>query len=82
MNPIILNWGPAAFIVGGYLLGIYFQNKRLEDMRDVLRAEIATVRGEIGIVRAEAKVMETRLEALIERNHSELLGKFADSTAA
>ena len=26
MNPAVLNWGPAAVIVGGYLLGIYFQN--------------------------------------------------------
>lgn len=96
MNPIILNWGPVAFIMGGYLLGIFFNNKRMEDLRDVLRAEIGTVRGEIGTVRAEigalrlelrgemntlraeVKTTETRLESLIERNHSELLGKFAD----
>ena len=96
MNPIVLNWGPVAFIMGGYLLGIFFNNKRMEDLRDVLRAEIGTVRGEIGALRlemrgemntlraefntlrAELKTTETRLESLIERNHSELLGKFAD----
>ncbi|HTT60183.1 MAG TPA: hypothetical protein VMG35_00025 [Bryobacteraceae bacterium] len=29
MNPAVLNWGPAAVIVGGYLLGIYFQNRSI-----------------------------------------------------
>ena len=82
MNPIILNWGPVAFIMGGYLLGIFFNNKRMEDLRDVLRAEIGALRmelrGEMNTLRAEVKTTETRLESLIERNHSELLGKFAD----
>jgi hypothetical protein len=27
----LTNWGPVAVIVAGYLLGIYFQNKRLDD---------------------------------------------------
>ena len=29
MNPAVLNWGPVAVIVGGYLLGIYFQNRSI-----------------------------------------------------
>ncbi len=27
-------WGPVAVIVGGYLLGMYFQNRRIDDLRD------------------------------------------------
>lgn len=36
MNPIINQWGPIAVIVGGYLLGIYFQNRRIDDLRDAM----------------------------------------------
>ena len=34
MSPVIGQWGPVAVIVGGYLLGIYFQNRRIDDLRD------------------------------------------------
>ena len=41
MNPIINQWGPVAVIVGGYLLGVYFQSRsiahldrRIDDLRD------------------------------------------------
>jgi hypothetical protein len=34
MNPVVGQWGPVAVIVGGYLLGIYFQNRRIDDLRD------------------------------------------------
>ncbi len=27
-------WGPGAVIVGGYLLGIFFQNRRIDDLHD------------------------------------------------
>ena len=40
MNPLLTSWGQVAIIVGGYLLGIYFQNrsiaqldKRIDDLR-------------------------------------------------
>jgi hypothetical protein len=43
MNPIISQWGPVAVIVGGYLLGIYFQSRsiahldrRIDDLRDAM----------------------------------------------
>ena len=32
--PMINTWGPVAVIVIGYLLGIYFQNKRIDDLRN------------------------------------------------
>jgi uncharacterized protein (DUF2164 family) len=27
-------WGPVAVIVAGYVLGFYFQNRRIDDLRD------------------------------------------------
>ena len=27
-------WGPVAVIVGGYLLGMFFQNRRIDDFHD------------------------------------------------
>ncbi|HLH00618.1 MAG TPA: hypothetical protein VKX49_30210 [Bryobacteraceae bacterium] len=30
----LAQWGPVAVIVGGYLLGMYFQNRRIDDLRD------------------------------------------------
>lgn len=30
----LTQWGPVAIIVGGYLLGFYFQNRRIDDLRD------------------------------------------------
>jgi hypothetical protein len=32
MNPIINQWVPVAVIDGGYLLGIFFQNRRIDDL--------------------------------------------------
>jgi len=29
MSAIMNQWGPVAVIVGGYLLGIFFQNRRI-----------------------------------------------------
>lgn len=58
---MLQNWGAVAVIVGGYLLGIYFQNrgiahldkriddvnKRIDDFKEVLRAEIRALKAEI-----------------------------------
>jgi hypothetical protein len=30
------NWGPAAIIILGYVVGLYFQNKRLDDFKEGL----------------------------------------------
>ena len=36
MKPVnqLNQWGPVAVIVGGYLLGMLFQNRRIDDLRD------------------------------------------------
>jgi hypothetical protein len=49
MNPVIGQSGPVAVIVGGCLLGIYFQNRRFDsmnrrfdDLRELLKSESST----------------------------------------
>ena len=44
MNPVVTQWGPVAVIVGGYLLGIYFQNRRIDDLRDSVNSRIDDLR--------------------------------------
>jgi hypothetical protein len=36
MKPVnqLNQWSPVAVIVGGYLLGMFFQNRRIDDLRD------------------------------------------------
>lgn len=37
-------WGPVAVIVAGYLLGFYFQNRRIDDLRDSLSKRMDDLR--------------------------------------
>jgi predicted nucleic acid-binding Zn-ribbon protein len=32
----VSNWGPVLVIVLGYVLGFYFQNRRIDDLRDAM----------------------------------------------
>jgi len=47
VNPTLLNWGPAAVIVGGYLLGAYFQNRRIDDLRAHVDKRIDDFRADV-----------------------------------
>jgi hypothetical protein len=78
MNPIINQWGPVAVIVGGYLLGIYFQNrriddlrdsinKRFDDLRDLLKSEVKRLEESIGRLEARVERVELRLDRIDER---------------
>ncbi len=72
MNPIINQWGPAAVIVGGYLVGIFFQNRRIDDLRDSLATRIDDLRDSMNrrfddlhdLLKSEVKRIEERLERL------------------
>jgi predicted nucleic acid-binding Zn-ribbon protein len=65
MNPVIGQWGPVAVIVGGYLLGIYFQNRRIDDLRDSINRRFDDVRE---LLKSEVN----RLESSINRLESEI----------
>ena len=58
MNPIN-QWGPVAVIVGGYLLGIFFQNRRIDDFRDSINRHLDDLRD---LLKSEVKRLEERLD--------------------
>jgi hypothetical protein len=79
MNPIISQWGPVAVIVGGYLLGIYFQSRsiahldrRIDDLRDSMTTRFNDLRETMNkrfddlhdLLKSEVKRVEDRLERL------------------
>jgi hypothetical protein len=72
MNPAGGQWGPVAVIVGGYLLGIYFQNRRIDDLRDSRNRRLDDLRDSMNkrfdglheLLKSEAKRLDERLEHL------------------
>lgn len=58
------NWGPVAVIVLGYVLGAYFQNTRLNDLRNHVDKRFDDLYRYIDVRFAE---IERRLMALEER---------------
>ncbi len=80
MNPVptmnqFSQWGPVAVIVGGYLLGIFFQNRRIDDLRDSLNKRFDDVNRRFDdvnnrfddmrdLVKSEIKRVEERIERL------------------
>ena len=54
-------WGPVAVIVGGYLLGMFFQNRRIDDLRDSMNKRFDDMRD---LIRSEIKRVEERIERL------------------
>jgi hypothetical protein len=68
MNPIMNQWGPVAVIVGGYLLGIYFQSRsishldrRIDDLRDSLNKRFDDTHD---LLKSEVRRLDDRLERL------------------
>ncbi len=79
MNPMINQWGPVAVIVGGYLLGAYFQSRsiahldrRIDDLRDSMSKRLDDLRESMNkrfddlhdLLKSEVKRVEARLERL------------------
>lgn len=68
MNPIMNQWGPVAVIVGGYLLGIFFQSRsishldrRIDDLRDSLNKRFDDTHD---LLKSEVRRLDERLERL------------------
>ncbi len=65
------HWGPVAVIVGGYLLGIYFQSRRIshldrriDDLRDSINKRFEDLRD---LLKSEVKRLEERFDHVDER---------------
>lgn len=61
MSPIVNQWGPVAVIVGGYLLGIFLQNRRIDDLRDSMNKRFDDLRE---LLKSEVKRIEERFDRL------------------
>jgi uncharacterized protein (DUF2164 family) len=64
MNPLINQWGLVAVIVGGYLLGIFFQNRRIDDLRDSINKRFEDLRD---LLKSEVKRLEERFDHVDRR---------------
>jgi archaellum component FlaC len=73
MRPVnqLNQWGPVAVIVGGYLLGVYFQNRsimhldrRIDDLRDSMNKRFDDMRD---LIKSEIKRVEERIDRVEER---------------
>ncbi|HEX5227048.1 MAG TPA: hypothetical protein VFW44_05035 [Bryobacteraceae bacterium] len=79
MNPAIYQWGPIAVIVGGYLLGIFFQSRsishldrRIDDLRDSMTGRMDDLRNSMNkrfddlhdLLKSEVKRVEERIDRL------------------
>ncbi len=71
MTPIMNQWGPVAVIVGGYLLGIYFQSRsiaqldrRIDDLRDSINKRFDDLRD---LLKSEVRRLEERLDRVDDR---------------
>jgi len=71
MNPIFTGWAQVTAIAGGYLLGIYFQNRSIAHLGkriDDLRADIANRFTDLrALIESEIKRVESRLERVESR---------------
>jgi hypothetical protein len=63
MKPVnqLNQWGPVAVIVSGYLLGMFFQNRRIDDLRDSMNKRFDDLRE---LLKSEIKRVEERIERL------------------
>jgi hypothetical protein len=61
-------WGPVAVIVGGYLLGMFFQNRRIDDLRDSINKRFDDMNKRFDdmrdLIKSEIKRVEERIDRL------------------
>ena len=60
-------WGPVAVIVGGYLLGIFFQNRRIDDLRDSINSRFDGVNSRFDSVNKRFDDLRDLLKSEIKR---------------
>ena len=61
------NWGPAVLIIVGYAIGLYFQNKRIDDLKEVITAKFETVNARLKAIEDRLDKIEKRLDKLEEQ---------------
>ncbi|MGA2595896.1 MAG: hypothetical protein ABSH09_02680 [Bryobacteraceae bacterium] len=66
-------WGPIAVIVGGYLLGVFFQSRRIDDLKDSMNKRFDDVNSRFDDMRDLVKSEVRRLEDRIGRLESPIV---------
>ena len=60
-------WGPVAVIMGGYMLGFYFQNRRIDDLRDSINSRFDGVNSRFDSVNKRFDDLRDLLKSEIKR---------------
>lgn len=68
----LAQWGPVAVIVGGYRLGIFFQNRRIDDLKDSMNKRFDDTNSSVNkrfddlrdLLKSEVKRLDDRLGRL------------------
>ncbi len=68
----LAQWGPVAVILGGYLLGIFFQNRRIDDLKDSMNKRFDDTNSSVNkrfddlrdLLKSEVKRLDDRLGRL------------------
>ncbi len=68
------NWGPAALIVFGYIVAAFWQNKRIDDLKDWIKAEFKRVDQHFPQLNEKLDKLDGRVKALEDARPSGILG--------
>jgi len=58
------NWAGVAVIIAGYAVGVYFQNKRIDDLKLSSNAKFATIEARLIAIGVRLSAIEARLTKL------------------
>lgn len=58
-----MTWSQVAIIIGGYAVGLYFQNKRIDDLKLYIDAKFETVNIRLSEIEKRLSKLETIAES-------------------
>ena len=73
MQTVVNNWGPSALIVFGYMVAAFWQNKRIDDMKDWVKAEFSRVHDRFDRMEKTLDKLDARVKALEDDLRSPLV---------
>jgi hypothetical protein len=85
MNPVLAQWLPVIVMLLAIQAGLLYNNKRLDDFKDLLRADLgkskAELQTEIAELRAEMERVKAELQAEALRSEQRILKAIAEMKA-
>jgi len=71
MDPVLAQWLPVIVMIIAIWVGLLYNNNRLDDFKDLLRAEVGAAKAEL---RTEILQSKTELQVEFERSKAEIQG--------